>query len=470
MITDPNPQPSPAVMTEAELLALDAEYQPLGEFGPWATADPDPTTFSAAAAPLDALRQAADSDDFARVRTGVMRAAAFDTGVLEGLYEEDAGFTLTAMQMASTFEALLQDKGNDVEQLFAGHLQGYELALDVATKAHPLTQKLIREIHEVTTAGQQVYTVYTEVGQQQVKLPRGAYKTNRNHVREASGRLHAYAPVDLVEPEMQKIVEATRSAEFEDAHPAAQAAYVHHSITAVHPFADGNGRVARAVASIYYFRSISLPLVIFGGQRQGYLASIRAADRGDVQRFVEYIAHRGTDLMEIVTNRMRSGSRDSKRWVAEPVDDEAVTQEQVAGAMGALLDRAVPRLTESALPEGLAISVGRVQGATFQLTPGYTQPHQPPFIQVRLTASHPARADYMFNIALAIASGRNAVPGYLMCIETRAQLPLHYEDITLEPSDAIVARLDAWLDAVLDDSLERLRGMAQANFEATRVR
>ena len=45
-------------------------------------------------------------------------------------------------------------------------------------------------------------------------------------------------------------------------HPAVQAAYAHYALTAIHPFADGNGRLARTVASVFLMRSAGVPLFL----------------------------------------------------------------------------------------------------------------------------------------------------------------------------------------------------------------
>lgn len=54
---------------------------------------------------------------------------------------------------------------------------------------------------------------------------------------------------------------------FASSHPVVQAAYVHHALAAVHPFAEGNGRVARALASVFLYRGVDVPLVVFSDQQ-----------------------------------------------------------------------------------------------------------------------------------------------------------------------------------------------------------
>src|SRR5438876_1237932 len=82
------------------------------------------------------------------------------------------------------------------------------------------------------------------------------------HVQLPDGSLHVYAPVDQTRDEMARLVRELNSGEFAGAHPIIQAAYAHHAFVSIHPFSDGNGRVARALASVYLYRSARIPLLL----------------------------------------------------------------------------------------------------------------------------------------------------------------------------------------------------------------
>jgi Fic family protein len=66
--------------------------------------------------------------------------------------------------------------------------------------------------------------------------------------------------------------------------PEVEAAWLHHRFTQIHPFQDGNGRVARALASLVFIRAGWFPLVIrdTASERGSYFDAIEAADRGDL--------------------------------------------------------------------------------------------------------------------------------------------------------------------------------------------
>jgi Fic family protein len=68
------------------------------------------------------------------------------------------------------------------------------------------------------------------------------------------------------------------------------AAQVHYDIAAIHPFRDGNGRVARLVLN-YVFRYFDLPYVVIPREeRDRYLDALEAANRGDMALFTDFVA------------------------------------------------------------------------------------------------------------------------------------------------------------------------------------
>ncbi len=142
-----------------------------------------------------------------RARDIVKRAAAIDTGAIEGLYEVDRGFTFTVATEAAMWETALDSKGSEVRSLIESQLEAYDLVLDAATKQLEITEAFIRRLHEVLCKSQQTYLVQTEIGFQKQTLPLGQYKTLPNHVRKQDGTIHSYCPVDLVSSEMHKLCE-----------------------------------------------------------------------------------------------------------------------------------------------------------------------------------------------------------------------------------------------------------------------
>lgn len=235
-----------------------------------------------------------------------MRMASIDTGAIEGLYAVERGFTMTVASMAAAWQAeIQQEKGPEVAALVAAQYAGYDLALDAASSKIEISEAWIRRMHEVVCGPQETFDVRTEAGPQRQRFPRGEYKQAPNHVLLTDGSTHAYAPVDDTPIEMYRLVSELRSPAFAMAHPVLQASYAHYALACVHPFADGNGRVARTLASVFTFRAVSLPFVLFVDQKNAYLRALEESDQSRFQPFVDFVQFRAVDLQQLVTEQLR---------------------------------------------------------------------------------------------------------------------------------------------------------------------
>lgn len=67
------------------------------------------------------------------------------------------------------------------------------------------------------------------------------------------------------------------------------AAYFHHKLVEIHPFSDGNGRVARLISNLYLMRSGYPPVVLRKEDRKKYYENLRKADSGNLGPFANFI-------------------------------------------------------------------------------------------------------------------------------------------------------------------------------------
>ena len=72
--------------------------------------------------------------------------------------------------------------------------------------------------------------------------------------------------------------------------PEVEAAWLHHRFAQIHPFQDGNGRLARALATLIFVKHDWLPLVVRDGERGPYIKALEAADHGELQPLVTFFA------------------------------------------------------------------------------------------------------------------------------------------------------------------------------------
>lgn len=75
------------------------------------------------------------------------------------------------------------------------------------------------------------------------------------------------------------------------------ASVTHAWLVHIHPFADGNGRTARAVTNLLLMRAGFPVVIIRRKDRQRYYETLRAADDGDIGPLLELVVHRSQDSL-----------------------------------------------------------------------------------------------------------------------------------------------------------------------------
>lgn len=81
--------------------------------------------------------------------------------------------------------------------------------------------------------------------------------------------------------------------------PIARAARLHHGLANIHPFYDGNGRVARLAMNFSLMAGGFPPVSISQEQRHSYYEALEAADRGESQTWTAFLSR----LVEDELNR-----------------------------------------------------------------------------------------------------------------------------------------------------------------------
>jgi len=113
-------------------------------------------------------------------------------------------------------------------------------------------------------------------------------------MRRLRSRLQ-YVPPEHVQSQMEKLLALYEEAV--DAHPVVRSAWLHHGFVLIHPFQDGNGRVARALTLMVLLRANYAPLVVDRHQRSDYLDALDAANDGDLRRLIRLFA--GLELVAL---------------------------------------------------------------------------------------------------------------------------------------------------------------------------
>lgn len=232
---------------------------------------------------------------------------AIETGVIERLYTIDRGTTETLVNLG--LDALEQFSTTGRLSVQAGKLiEDQRAALDFVFQylrsERDITTSYIKEMHQLLLRNQDFTDAVNTLGQRvRVPLIRGDWKKLSNNPRTADGMLHQYCPPEFVQDEMDRLLALHQEHVRAGVRPEVEAAWLHHRFAQIHPFQDGNGRVARALATMVFVKAGFLPLVIRDVEhREAYLHELEVADRGDLAPLVTLFANIQTnDLNDAVT-------------------------------------------------------------------------------------------------------------------------------------------------------------------------
>jgi len=414
----------------------------------------------------------ATDEEIGKAREVALRAAAFDTGAIEGLYSTNRGLTFSVAEQSVAWEQELEAQGADARALFEAQLRALELVLDhVTTQMPEMSQVWIRRIHEEITSAQETYVVHTAAGPQRRPLPRGEYKEHPNHVHAADGKAHAYAPVNETQTEMQRFLDEMESQEFADAHPLIQASYAHYALVAIHPFADGNGRVARAIASVFTYRSASVPLLILQEHRDRYFDSLTKADAGQLKVFVDFIARVSRESLELIHDGLRTAQAPQPESVLERfdelnrVDRRSRERDEVARIfvkwMRGLIDEQVESLKGS---PSVDLAVAGVVENRVRVPEGFRRIPGPGAKAIRITgaAIAPKKVEMSRRIDVFVSDDPKAPARLLLRSkqEPEQRLILEFSDLLPNPSGLAKHRVDNFVRRVLGHGLEALHAQA----------
>src|SRR5438876_5196308 len=172
-----------------------------------------------------------------------------------------------------------------------GHSNAINFLLDFIRHRDILTEATIRELHKVLLIEPYRVEAITPTGERTSKeVALGEYKSQSNHVRTPTGEIHFYISPEDTPAKMKALLDQYRDLDEKKSHPVKIAALFHHGLTAIHPFDDGNGRMARLLMNLILMQHGYPPAVIRISERDRYLLVLREADQGNLDGIIEFIA------------------------------------------------------------------------------------------------------------------------------------------------------------------------------------
>lgn len=241
----------------------------------------------------DQAERLRSSGEFRTYMEKLQREIAIETGIIERLYTIDRGVTQLLIEQGIK-EALIPHGTTDrpvgqVVALIKDQESAIEGLFDFVGGQRTLSTSYIKQLHQLLTQNQDsTEALVPSTGQIiRVNFLRGDWKRMPNNPMRPDGSIHEYCPPEQVASEMDKLIDLHIQHKKIAVSPEIEAAWLHHRFTEIHPFQDGNGRVARCLASLVFIQSGWFPLVLTRDDRAVYIDALEHADRGDLFHLID---------------------------------------------------------------------------------------------------------------------------------------------------------------------------------------
>lgn len=266
----------------------------------------------------------------------------------------------------------------DVQEMTASNVGLKMMTEEADVKEMPLTQNFIRTLHK--TLLREDYTVYRSLPggmQTSYTVHAGQYKTRPNSVITRYGDRFEYASPEETAGLMTDLVDWYNAAEAEGKlSPVELAALFHYRFIRIHPFEDGNGRIARLMMNFILHRH-SYPMIVVRSRRKSeYLEALHQtdllvgpvpsdgahADLKDIKPFMKYF----NELVatEVYNDVLFVSERDENIWWydGERIFFRTPNYSKILNAM-----QTQPTLTLQDMKEVTGISITAIQKLLDQL-------------------------------------------------------------------------------------------------------
>ncbi len=236
---------------------------------------------------------------------------------LESNYNSNAieGNTLTLSETRSLILHGLTAHGKPLRDHL--DIEGHDSAvkgIEAAVKEdQALNEVFIRNLHRVLLKEPYATKAETPDGRLVERtISLGDYKTTPNNVRTSTGETYYFTPPEQVKQSMTDLIDWYRARERGGEHPIVIAATFHYRFVRIHPFDDGNGRMARLLMNMILIKHGYTVAMIRREHRDEYLGRLEQVDRTeDLTAFISFIARCCEYALDLYLKAARG----------EPIDD-----------------------------------------------------------------------------------------------------------------------------------------------------
>ena len=171
-------------------------------------------------------------------------------------------------------------KMHDLEEMKAHNVGLKMMQEEARANDRPLTEYFIRELHR--TLLREDYTVQKELPDGSITtytVHAGQYKTRPNSVKTVTGEIFEYASPEETPALMSDLVGWYNSTvESGELSALELASLFHYRYIRIHPFEDGNGRIARLLVNFILLRADYPMIIVRSSDKDKYLSALNKSD------------------------------------------------------------------------------------------------------------------------------------------------------------------------------------------------
>ena len=263
---------------------MSVEWRPIADYGtlPEELADKELRALSGVW--IERRAMLGESDSVAEFTERLKREWAIETGLIERLYALDRGITELMIEHGVNAALIPHGVGQNpahIAAMIGDQQDAIESVFAFVKGDRPLSTSYVKELHSLFTRNQEFVEGRDQFGRKTlVPLIHGDYKKQPNNPTRPDGSHHFYCPPEHVAAEMDRLLELHLA--HDGIAPEVEAAWLHHRFAQIHPFQDGNGRIARALATLVFVKANWLPLVVRDSNRKKYIDLITLDSKSEL--------------------------------------------------------------------------------------------------------------------------------------------------------------------------------------------
>lgn len=214
----------------------------------------------------------------------------------------------------------------------SGHNEAVKWIEEVVKEKYPLTETFIRQLHEIILVKDSYKDAETPTGKRvKRKIQVGSYKTVSNHVKTKTGEMFYFATPEETPAMMKELMDwYNQQKTKEKINPIVFAAEFHYKFIRIHPFDDGNGRLARLLMNCIIMQYGYPPAIIKTDDKENYYTALRQADTNSFEPFYAYITQNVIASLEL----MIKGAKGESIEEPDDIDKEIALLEQRISGIG----------------------------------------------------------------------------------------------------------------------------------------